>query len=389
MRSGKGGRLKTAFGKWLGGRNARLVVCSLIYQAVWFAAVYSAAKSPLLLLGPAVLLAGLVLQLALWPSLFKRAIVMLLAGLLTGVVVDGILTLAGVLLPYRQVLPHPIPPLWLLTLWAGFGVYLATGLELMYGRPRLAVVAGLLCGPLAYRGGVPFGALALGANAWLSLAAIGAVWALAFPLLLWIASRLQASGGRTHAEPRVQGPTIALMLVALMLVPSSAPALEGDASLFAKARTLHNVELVRQGVGRLRRWFIKGCDIALYAPAGTTRESLFDGRAKALEFVYYVSIEGEQFARASDETLRRNLSDETYARFKTQIDRMGSFFATVEPRDRYLLYYVPGQGTALDLNGKRQGHIPGDEFADIYFQIWLGKEPLDEGLYKGMTGGMK
>ena len=175
--------MKKAFERFLGGRNARLMVCSLSYQAVWFAAVYSASRSSLLLLGPAVLIVGLALQLVLWRSLFRRAMVMLVAALLAGVMIDGALTLAGVLVPYRQVLPYPLPPLWLLTLWAGFGVYMATGLEMMYGRPRVAAFAGLVCGPLAYRGGVPFGALELGQNAWLSLAIIGAVWAIAFPLL--------------------------------------------------------------------------------------------------------------------------------------------------------------------------------------------------------------
>jgi len=380
--------LKTTFEQWRSGRNARLLVCSLIYQAVWFAAVYSASRSSMLLLGPTFLLVGLALQLVLWRSLLKRAILMLLAGLLAGVMIDGVLTLAGVLVPYRQVLPYPLPPLWLLTLWAGFGVYMATGLELMYGRPRVAAFAGLVCGPLAYRGGVPFGALDLGENVWLSLAIIGAVWAIAFPLLLALAAHL-ANGGRASGEPRVPRVALMLLLLGVLFPASDALALEGDASLFAPVQKLHDVELVRQGVGRLRRWMIKGCDIALYTPPGTTRQSLFDGRAKALEFVYYVRIAGDQFALASDETLRRNLTAETYARFKTQIDLMGRSFAAVEPRDRYLLYYVPGKGTTLDLNGKRQGFIPGDEFADIYFQIWLGKQPLDAGLYKGMTGGMK
>jgi hypothetical protein len=380
--------MKVVFERFLGGRNARLLVCSLIYQAVWFAAVYSASRSSLLLLGPAVLLVGLALQLVLWRSLFSRAVLMLLAASLAGVMIDGALTLAGVLVPYRQVLPYPFPPLWLLTLWAGFGVYMATGLELMYGRPRLAVVAGFICGPLAYRGGVPFGALELGENTWVSLAVIGLVWAIAFPLLLALAARL-ANGGGPSAEPRV--PRVALMLLLLgMLFPASdALALEGDSSLFAPVQKLHDVELARQGVGRLRRWMIKGCDIALYAPPGTTRQSLFDGRAKALEFVYYVRIAGDQFAFASDETLKAELSSETYTRFKAQIDEMGSFFTAVEPGDRYLLYFVPGQGTALDLNGKRRGLIPGDEFADVYFRIWLGGKPLDKALYKGMTGTMR
>lgn len=380
--------MKKAFERFLGGRNARLMVCSLSYQAVWFAAVYSASRSSLLLLGPAVLIVGLALQLVLWRSLFRRAMVMLVAALLAGVMIDGALTLAGVLVPYRQVLPYPLPPLWLLTLWAGFGVYMATGLEMMYGRPRVAAFAGLVCGPLAYRGGVPFGALELGQNAWLSLAIIGAVWAIAFPLLLALAARL-ANGGRTSGELRVPRVGLMLLFLGVMFPASDAIALEGDASLFAPVQKLHDVELVRQGVGRLRRWMIKGCDIALYTPPGTTRQSLFDGRAKALEFVYYVRIAGEQFALASDETLKEELSSETYSRFKAQIDEMGSYFAAVEPGDRYLLYFVPGQGTALDLNGKRRGLIPGDEFADVYFRIWLGGKPLDKALYKGMTGNMR
>jgi len=380
--------MKVVFERFLGGRNSRLLVCSLIYQAVWFAAVYSASRSSLLLLGPAVLIVGLALQRVLWRSLFRPAMLMLLTASLAGVMIDGALTLAGVLVPYRQVLPYPMPPLWLLTLWAGFGVYMATGLELMYGRPRLAVVAGLFCGPLAYRGGVPFGALELGENAWVSLAIIGAVWAIAFPSLLWVASRLNPVGS-PPGEPRV--PRVALMLVLLGMLFSASDvlALEGDASLFAPVQKLHDVELVRQGVGRLRRWMIKGCDIALYTPPGTTRQSLFDGRAKALEFFYYVRIAGGQFALASDETLKAELSRETYSRFKTQIDEMGSYFAAVEPGDRYLLYFVPGRGTALDLNGKRRGLIPGDEFADVYFRIWLGGKPLDKALYKGMTGTMR
>jgi hypothetical protein len=269
----------------------------------------------------------------------------------------------------------------------------------------VALIAGGLGGPLAYRAGVPFGALELGANAWASLAVIGLVWAIAFPLLITLAGRL-ANGGRTGGEPRAQSGAagkqrpakpnlpntriLAVFLLASTLGASSAAlALDGDASLFVPVRTLHDVKLARRGVGRLRRWMIKGCDIALYTPPATPRNELLTGGPKALEFYYYVGIKGEQFARASEETLKGELSGETYARFKAQIDEMGSYFTAVEPGDRYLLYFVPGHGTALDLNGKRRGVIPGDAFADIYFRIWLGEKPLDKALYKGMTRGMK
>jgi len=377
-----------AIDRWFHGRHARLVACSAIYQIVWFGAVYSASRAQLLALGPGLLVAGLVVQCLLWPSLMKRMLVMLAVAVVAGVFIDGTLGLTGVLVPVRQLMPVPLPPVWLLTLWAGFGVYMATGLELMYGRPRMAVIAGGLAGPLAYRAGVPFGALELGGNPWISLAVVGVVWAVAFPVLLALAARL-AKRGRPSCEMSVTRVALMLLLLGALFPASDAMALEGNESLFAPAKTLHDVEFVRRGVGRLRRWMIKGCDIALYTPPGSTRQTLFTGGPKALEFHYYVRISGEQFARASDETLKEELSSETYDRFKKQIDEMGRYFAAVEPGDRYLLYFVPGHGTALDLNGKRRGLIPGDAFADIYFRIWLGDKPLDVGLYKGMTGKMK
>jgi len=352
-----------------------------------------------------VLVAGLVLQRLLFPSLMKRMIVMLTVSLVAGLFIDGVLGWTGVLIPVRQLLPDPVPPVWLLTLWAGFGVYTASGLELMYGRSRMAVIAGGLAGPLAYRAGVPLGALALSATPWFSLIVVGAVWAVAFPLLLALAARMD-NGGRdgvssitspkpdgfaqSGGKPRWSRVSAVLLLITMLLLPATdALALQGDASLFDPVKRVHDVELARRGVGRLRRWLIKGCDIALYTPPETARQTLFTGGPKALEFFYYVRIAGEQFARASDETLRGELSPETYARFKTQLDEMGRYFAAVEPGDRYLLYFIPGKGTALDLNGQRQGLIPGDEFADIYFRIWLGDKPLDNALYKGMTEKMK
>ena len=380
--------MKQVNAEWFQGRNMRLIVCSVIYQLVWLSAVYSASRPSVLLLGPGVFIVGLVLQSLLWTRLIQRMLVMSAVSLLVGILVDGVLCWAGVLVPVRYFIAAPLPPAWLLALWAGFGVYMASGLELMYRRPRLAFFAGALAGPLAYRAGVPFGALELGHGPWGSLVAVGIVWAVVFPLLLALAARLAKSRQSPvdNALPRVSA---VLLVIAMMWPSSDALALQGDAGRFEPVKRVHDVKLVRRGVGRLRRWLIKGCDIALYTQPGTTRQALFAGGPKALEFYYYVSISGEQFARASDETLKAELSSDVYARFKPQIDQMGSYFVSVEPGDRYLLYFVPGQGTALDLNGKRRGLIPGDAFGDIYFRIWLGDKPLDKALYKGMMEKME
>ena len=48
--------------------------------------------------------------------------------------------------------------------------------------------------------------------------------------------------------------------------------------------------------------------------------------------------------------------------------------------DRYALSYVPGQGTELTLNGRRLVLVEGADFARVYFAIWLGERPLDDGM---------
>ena len=52
----------------------------------------------------------------------------------------------------------------------------------------------------------------------------------------------------------------------------------------------------------------------------------------------------------------------------------------MEPGDRYALTYLPGEGTELAKNGVRLALVPGEEFAEAYFGIWLGEAPLDRNL---------
>jgi hypothetical protein len=58
------------------------------------------------------------------------------------------------------------------------------------GRPALGAVLGLVGGPLAYLGGEKLGAVAL-VQPVPALAALAVVWALATPLLLALALRLE------------------------------------------------------------------------------------------------------------------------------------------------------------------------------------------------------
>ncbi|OVE76539.1 hypothetical protein BVX97_00830 [bacterium E08(2017)] len=157
---------------------------------------------------------------------------------------------------------------------------------------------------------------------------------------------------------------------------------------FTLKKSIGEAELEIAGKGVLARWFIKGCDMALYVPAGTSRNDVLTDVPKALEFYYYREIKAEQFATAALKTLQKNWSEKELAGYQVSIDKMHSLYRTVKKGDRYFLQYVQGEGTTLFLNGKQLGTVEGADFASIYFGVWLGEIPLDEKLKAGLLSGL-
>lgn len=147
--------------------------------------------------------------------------------------------------------------------------------------------------------------------------------------------------------------------------------------------------LVRSGVGTLSKWFIKGCDIALYAEAETKKSAILDDFPKCLELYYYRTIKSDQFAVAAWETLRKGWDEKRRNAEKSAIDRIHALYKDVSKGDRYRLIYIPDVGTRLFLNGKSLGCVEGAGFAEVYFSIWIGKTPMDLKLRDMLTAGLK
>ena len=167
-----------------------------------------------------------------------------------------------------------------------------------------------------------------------------------------------------------------------------ADALEGDQDRFPQNLQVGDTALYRAGVGRMRRWMITGADVALYVPKGTKRNEILDGRPLAVSFYYYVRIRGEQFTEAGVETLQENVDDAVLEKQSSNIEKMGSWLTDVGRGDRYLLTYAPEIGTTLKRNGKKLGIIEGADFAAVYFQIWLGENPIDERMYNALVAAL-
>lgn len=145
-------------------------------------------------------------------------------------------------------------------------------------------------------------------------------------------------------------------------------------------------DLELRGIGLLRyKVFLKAYVAALYIePPLVDTEEVPAGRRLELEYFWSISADG--FAQATRDGIARNVNGAEYAKLSDRIERLGGLYRDVSPGDRYSLTFLPGRGTELALNGEALGLIEGDDFAEAVFSIWLGREPLDEGLKEDLLG---
>ena len=165
-------------------RNLINLAC---FQAVWWSSILGAAAGcP----WTGVLVAALVLPSWWLYSARPRQEASVAAGAaVLGWCLDASLVgLGSLAFPAAAQLGSPVP-VWMVALWAGFAATLSTSLAWLRNKPAAAALFGAVGGPLAYEAGRRLGAVELGPN---GLAAVAAEWAIATPVLGWLARRLEA-----------------------------------------------------------------------------------------------------------------------------------------------------------------------------------------------------
>ncbi len=159
----------------------------LAFQLGWFACVLGAAhQQPWL--GTAVSCGIIVWHLMRARSPGRELTLVLLAGLL-GLAMDSVLVSLGLIRYSSGTLIEGAAPHWIVAMWMLFATTLNITFRWLKSRRLLAAALGAVAGPLAYFGGAGLGAADLVGNMTLALSAVGVVWALSMPLLMWLSNR--------------------------------------------------------------------------------------------------------------------------------------------------------------------------------------------------------
>lgn len=159
-------------------------------QLGWLLCVVSAAKlRPELGAAFALVVIGLHVCMARAPR--AEATLLLFAAVL-GTLFDSLLVSAGWLRYPSGMFLEGVAPYWIILMWPLFSTTLNSSMAWMKGRLAVAALMGAVFGPLAYRAGSALGAVEFVQPA-AALLTLGAGWALAMPLLVLAASRVDGA----------------------------------------------------------------------------------------------------------------------------------------------------------------------------------------------------
>lgn len=176
-------------------------------------------------------------------------------------------------------------------------------------------------------------------------------------------------------------------IAAILLLVAAATAANGNGTFPPKIKALdQNFEKLGE-YRYVYRFFFELYEAALFAEPGAGADDVLDARtAFHLQFRYLREIDKAIILKSADRMLEKNLSDEERASIAERVDKINRAYTGVSDGDTSSLTYKPDEGTTLTINDKPIATIEGEDFARLYFQIWLGERPISERLKENLLG---
>ena len=143
------------------------------------------------------------------------------------------------------------------------------------------------------------------------------------------------------------------------------------------------------GAGIRSKLFVKVYIGALYLvePSNNPTAILAAPGAKSMQMtMLYKEVDAEKITRGWSDGFEANLSDTELTRLRDRLQAFNALFPTLRKSDIGRLDYAPEIGTQLSINGKHLGTIDGADFAAALLKVWIGDQPADEKLKKGLLG---
>ncbi len=180
-----------------------------------------------------------------------------------------------------------------------------------------------------------------------------------------------------------------LLVISTLLLTAQAREVAGI-TLEESITTPNGDKLLLNGAGLRERLWIDVYVGSLYLPS--TSEDIAEIYANQgpyriqLDFIYK-KVSRDNLIEAWDEGFRKNQTAETLQALQADLDRLYAIFdRDAVAGDQFIFDYAPATGVTIIINGEAVDSITGNRFKSALLDIWLGNEPADSDLKRGMIG---
>lgn len=181
------------------------------------------------------------------------------------------------------------------------------------------------------------------------------------------------------------------LLSVTLLLAWTAPALAGKKSgvTMPDTVTVTGKKLVLNGMGMREATVFK---VDVYVAGLYLEQKSSDGAAiigakqiKRLHLQFKRDVDKDDITDAWYEGLKKQ-AGKRYGTVRDRLRTINGWMEGVKEGETMTFTYLPDQGIEVAVKGKRKGVVPGDDFAQMFFSIWLGPNPPNKGLRDGLLG---
>lgn len=182
----------------------------------------------------------------------------------------------------------------------------------------------------------------------------------------------------------------AAFVVFLMLVTTPAHARTVDGVPVPESLELAGGQapLVLNGTGIRTRFFVKIYVAALYLPQRSTQGQrvLEDGAARVIAIHMRRDVSAERIGSALVESVAKNYAPAELAPLQDRLTQFKLLLPSMKRGDVLRLEFLADGSTRVVRNDQPLGALAGADFQRALLQIWVGENPADEDLKRGLLG---
>ena len=176
-------------------------------------------------------------------------------------------------------------------------------------------------------------------------------------------------------------------LILIIFSAGAASALTVAGIDFADEVTVSEKKLYLNGAGVKKSFFSTLYTCALYLPHPTSDadKAIKNDVCKQIIMHLQSKLSKDKIIEGWNDGFFNNSQEKLYI-LQERITTFNSFFGNMPANNRITFSYTPKQGTTIKINGKTKGTIPGNDFMQALWAIWLGNNPMDDKMKQGMLG---